>query len=116
MPFKCKVNINDICMIDAKLLFMLSYFCIYAEKNNLPVVITSIMDEVEGRAHKTHIEGRAIDISTKDWPEENIAEVEYEFNLLFEDIAAVSASDGTPRAVVVHDAGKGLHFHLQCIK
>ena len=105
---------TDFMFLNPKLLVIFAELCIYAHNNNLPVVITSMIEDVPGRKFKTHSEGRAIDISTKGWSLKNIKEVEYNFNDWFEDIGAISASDYKPRAVVYHKIPGGVdHFHFQ---
>ena len=89
-------------------------FTQYAAIEGLPVEITSVFEHVEERQSRTHEEGRAIDISIRGWNEVQIAEVTTLLNTRMVGIAAISSSDGAPRAVVVHEIGAlGRHFHLQ---
>ena len=115
MPFTCKeeVNIQDLEVIHYNLLFLFAIFYQYATYHDLPVKVTSIMEHVDGRLTKTHAQGRAIDLSLKGWTEEHIKDVSDILNTHCKDIAAISASDGVPRAVVVHGKDENRHFHLQ---
>jgi len=115
------VKLEDLLMIKSELMLAFSLFRIFADRNNLPVNVTSVISDREDvvAVSRTHEEGRAIDISTKGWPEHKIREaVEY---MLYKDkeemIGAVSLSDGQRRIIIHHEyMGQGDHFHLQVSK
>lgn len=111
---KQETDINDLMYFNPKLLLLFAELCVYAHNNNLPVVITSMREDVPGREYKTHKEGRAFDVSTKGWDIKNIKEVEYNFNDQFCDIAAIGYESRKPKAVVYHKINDGAyHFHFQ---
>lgn len=104
-------------MVKVELLFAITLFRLFAETNGLPVVETSFMEREGIVATSTsHEEGRAIDFSSKGWPEHKIREV-VEW-MLYRDleykIGAISESDGFRRLIIHHEhEGQGLHFHIQ---
>lgn len=114
--FTCKegVDIEDFQYMSPYLMSMFSYFLGYCLQHNLPCVITSIKDEAKGRVSKTHEQGRAFDASVRGWSEFHIQRVIHLMNNKFKHIAAISASDGQPRAIVYHKVkGNAWHFHAQ---
>lgn len=72
---------------------------------------TDAEDRVLNRVSKTHQEGRAIDLSCREWKKENIEEFIAYFSHKYAHIAAVGMSG--PRLIVHHDSGHGAHFHVQ---
>lgn len=112
---KQEVDINDITMIHTNLMILLTAFIIYCENHGKNATITSMIhDEVEGRISRTHSEGRAFDASVRGWTRTQIEKLVMVFNSRFKEIAAISASDGVPRAVVHHKTDKGAyHLHFQ---
>ena len=109
------IVLEDLMLLNPKVLIVLGHFLTYAETNNLPRVITSIKSD---RGHvvstsTTHEEGRAIDMSSAGWSKEDIdgliAYLDWEVGHL----GAISASDLKQRVVIHHDSGSGPHFHLQ---
>lgn len=81
------------------------------------VVTSTIRTHEENKAigsvSRTHVEGRAADIRSRNFDNIAIKEFIKFFNHKYEDIAAISRSDGKPRLVVYHDSGNGSHFHVQ---
>ena len=110
--FKRGVEASELGLVTANLFYLFAMFTQYSAIRGLPVTITCIKQHVSGRKYRTHAEGRAIDLSVKGWSDRDIAEVTDLFNEQYKDIAAISARDGVPRAVVVHK-GTAKHFHLQ---
>lgn len=110
----CKLE--DIMALNPKVLIIFSTFLDYAVNNNLPVKVTSIFSDRENiiSQSKTHEEFRAIDVSLNGWDEKNIEKVVKLINVKHKEIAAISASDYVPRAIVTHNVGYGFHAHLQC--
>lgn len=108
-------NIEDITMINPKLLVMLATILEFADGKNLPVVISSIInDRINvNSVSKTHQEGRALDISTIGWDIDDINELKLVMSK-HDNIAALSFSTLKPSPVVYHDSGYGPHLHIQC--
>lgn len=114
--FTCKdgVNIEDLMYMNPYLLKMLTSLALYCSEHQLPCVVTSIMDDAEGRVSKTHEQGRAFDVSVRDWPELHIHRVVHQFNQKYKDVGAISSKDGKSRPVVYHKVdGNAFHFHFQ---
>lgn len=86
----------------------------YCQGHGLPLVITRIIDKKIPGVSKTntHAEGRAIDISVRDWGEEDIKNIVDYFNTKYYHSGAFSLSDGNPRYMVDH-AGTARHIHIQ---
>jgi hypothetical protein len=89
----------------------------WAESKGLPVKITDAVstrdeDKELDRLSATHREGRAFDISTKDWPRDLIDECRMVFFAKYRLLAAIGEG-GEPRPIVYHDSGHGFHIHCQ---
>ena len=110
---KPNVSLEDMMMLDPRLIGMFSHFLIYALDLGLPVNVTSMIDEANGRVSRSHKEGRAIDISAKGWTHEQAKQAETLFKRWYRPIGAISSKTGKPNAVYYHNAGSGWHFHLQ---
>jgi hypothetical protein len=118
MLFEIKddINLNDLQEMQPALLILWTATVLYCKEHRLPCKITSISsDRKNVRAvSKTHEEGRALDISTRGWREQDVLRFVYLMNQDYREIAAVSASDGEPRAAVWHNYNEqGEHIHLQ---
>lgn len=134
-PHKPGVNPGDWAKVKNGLViiaFAVAYFCF---KRKLPLLFSSIIREgIPGvSTSKTHIEGRAFDISVKGWTEKDILDLAFFINETFE-IGAVSASTGKETAAVyepreywkegdkipagskVGDIKKEAHLHFQTAK
>lgn len=118
--FKCKreSDIAQLNSINPFLFKMLAHIIVMCSEHGVTPVITSVIRTPEenaavGAVSKTHIEGRAIDISIRGWDKDFIKQVETEINFLFSNVGAISASTGKPRPIVVHDVGFGAHIHVQ---
>ena len=114
----CDVSIVDFFKIDPMLGVVFYYFVKYAKENNLPVVVTSMIDSPEiskrlNRVSTTHDDGRAIDISAKDWPLLHCHRVTTKINDKYARDYGTCPPNGKPRVVVFHNSGHGDHFHLQ---
>jgi len=107
------VDLGDLMLIHPNLMQLFSAFLLYCGEFKLPCVVTSVVEHLDVRVSMTHDDGRAIDISVKGWDDFHIHRIQYHLNKKFADIAAISYSDGLPRAIVYHDVGLGKHFHLQ---
>lgn len=112
---KPEVDLNDLKMLHPALFYILADVFAYCAKYTLPCNITSIIsgrDNVKSSS-KTHQEGRAFDLSTRDWSEFHIHRIEKFINKRHAHIAAISSNDARPRAAVYHDSGYGAHLHFQ---
>lgn len=112
---KPEVNISDLQNIKPELMMLFAAFVYYCNKVGKLAVITSIItDSVVGRKSKTHDQGRAFDARALGWSDAEVNKLVKYFNRKFVDIAAISASDREPRAVVHHKVdGNAYHFHFQ---
>ena len=113
----CKegVDFNEFMLLSPYLIFLFGAFTLWCHQHDLPVRITSVVDDYQGRrASPSHAQGRAIDISVNGWPLHKIQQAIDHFNKEYEHIAALSFSDGKPRAIVYHRVDGGAwHLHLQ---
>jgi len=111
---KPEIDINDLMFMHPNALKLLVAFISYANGDGKPATVTSLLDEVEGRATKTHRQGRAFDASVRGWKVSEVEILVNKFNIKYKDIAAISASDLVPRAVVFHKIKDGVfHLHFQ---
>ena len=116
---KEEVNLEDIMELHPNCLGLLYAFIMYCNFKGLPCKITSIKDEAAGRVSRSHAQGRAVDISARGFSTDDIDDALIHFNKNYENIAAISAKDLKPRALVYHqaklpDGSLGVaHFHLQ---
>lgn len=110
------ICLDDICMLHPNLIIMFGTVLNFASKNNLPVVVTSMVgDRGSVKAvSKTHEQGRALDLSVKGWSHEKIEELNEIIDKKHSDIGAISAKTLKPRPFVFHNyRGQGDHIHLQ---
>lgn len=85
---------------------------------NVPFLITCTVSTPEEdilleRTSKTHVEGRAADLSRQSWPQDKIDKFQLVFNEKYKDVAAISAETGKPLLILQHNNGNGFHFHVQ---
>jgi hypothetical protein len=115
--FECKhgVCLDDIQMIHPNLFIMLSTVLSYSAKHDLPVVITSLINDRDGVVSKssTHSTGRAVDLSIRGWNDHHLNDLELLINTKHSDIGAISASTLKPRPILIHNVSYGAHMHLQ---
>lgn len=95
--------------------FDMAHWC---EIRNLPFVITSTVsthdeDKKLKRRSKTHVSGRAFDMSLRDWSEKDINLFRTEYNKRYSNIASISTYTGQPTLIVRHNSGHGDHLHIQ---
>lgn len=120
---KSNLDTGHFLYIHPNLMMMLGFVLNFAAERDITVCITSMIRTPEenravGAVSRTHIEGRALDVSLRPefgWREEDVNELQDELERRFADIAAVVWQDDMliPRPMVVHDAGSGEHLHLQ---
>lgn len=116
LQVKESVFVEDLLMVNPKLLIALGHFIMYAEKHNLPVTITSIIHDRKNVASvsRTHEDGRAVDIRSRDWPKKHIEGVVDHMMHIANHYGAISASDYERRVIIHHKVkGGGEHFHIQ---
>tara|TARA_Y100000004_G_scaffold68047_2_gene76323 strand:- start:409 stop:816 length:408 start_codon:yes stop_codon:yes gene_type:complete len=118
--FKTKydIDLDDLQKLQPAIWIIFTGALLYCHRNGLTCRITSIIsdrgDDVNARAKsKTHQSGRAIDIGVREedgWTDLHISRLTYLLCKDYEDIAALSHSDLSPRAAIA----KSDHIHLQC--
>lgn len=122
LPHKPGVDKNDWYKVKNNLILLALAVAFYCSKKGLPLVFTSIIREgiPSVSISKTHIEGRAFDISVKDWSQKDIMDLVMWINQTFS-IGAVSLSNGQENEVVYEpreywpngDLKKEAHLHFQ---
>lgn len=132
LPHKDGVNRSDWQKVKNNLVLMALAVAWYCYKRNLPLLFSSIIREgiLGVSVSKTHIEGRAFDISVKGWTEKDILDLVLWMNETF-NIGATSISDGKEREVIyepreywkegdkipagkkIGDIKKEAHLHIQ---
>lgn len=114
ISLKQHIKVHDILVLHPNLYLIITYAYQYAVTYELPFMITSLADEYSGRVSRSHIEGRACDLSVRGWSQFHIARLTNKINKQFKNIGAISLSDGVSRACVYHTMeGGAYHFHLQ---
>jgi hypothetical protein len=91
----------------------LGHYLDFCDKYRLPVMITNIKEKFPQSTSDTHPEGRAFDVSVKNWSEDRIHLCVNRLNEKLRDIGAVSARSGKIVAALYHDIGLGAHIHIQ---
>lgn len=115
------IELKDLMYIHPQLFIILAAVNIFCYENNLRCEITSAvrtkeLDAKLGAVSVTHQEGRAIDISIKDFPKEKLSKLESLINSRFAHIGALSGKTLESKPIVIHDNGNGPHIHLQVRK
>ena len=115
---KDDVNCEDILYMNPWLLKIYAFTIGFCHQNGIKPVITSIHRKPNDGFSKssTHQTFRAFDLSAKSihgWDFEKTKLFIEKVNEKFKHYGAISASDYEQRPIVYHDAGSGLHFHLQ---
>lgn len=114
---KCKqtdgVKFSDFQYMRPRLMLVLSYISEYCKNNGMPLMITSLFTDYAGeRVSKSHEDGRAFDMSIKNWPEREIDKFKKHMKQ-FNKYGAYSRSDFKQRLVVDHGKGDNRHLHIQ---
>jgi hypothetical protein len=76
-------------------------------------VTTTEEDKALGRSSVTHQQGRAFDLRTRDWTQEQINLFMSHFTDKYGSLGAIGSRTGKPTLIVYHNAGHGPHFHIQ---
>lgn len=89
----------------------------FCKRRGKPFVLTETLttaeeDKALGRVSISHQEGRAVDIRTRDWPEEFRELFIAHFSGIYGSLGAIS-KDGKRNLLVYHDSGHGAHIHAQ---
>lgn len=120
--FNCKdpYELHELRMIHPKLMLVFAALNYWCDNRSLPLVITSIIRTEEenkrvGAKSRTHIEGRAMDISVKDWDEQDIMEAQRFLEGEYYHWGAISKDTQKRRLVVLHK-GTAMHLHIQIAK
>lgn len=98
-------------------LMILCDMCIWCEQKQLRFVISDAVSDLKedtelNRTSKTHREGRAFDLSMRDWDRDTKLEFKRIFSAKYRHLAALDAQ-GNENLIVMHDAGTGDHAHVQ---
>jgi hypothetical protein len=104
---------KDLQRMSPKLFIVWGYFTLFATERDLPIEVTNIKEKFNVSVSNTHPEGRAIDVSVRDWSILEIGELKGYLEAKVGHLGAISLRTNKPRVVVYHDAGLGSHFHLQ---
>jgi hypothetical protein len=93
----------------------------YCDSYGMPFVVTETVttadeDAKQGRSSSSHRDCRAIDLRTFHWPESFIKQFVDYFTDKYNDIGAVSFSDGKRRFIVDKSKTKQPHLHVQLDK
>lgn len=132
LSHKSGVDPTDWEKVKNNLVLMALAVAFFCSKRGLPLLFTSIIREgIPGvSVSKTHIEGRAFDISVRGWKESDILDLVHWMNETFR-IGAISAKTGEENEVVyepreywktgdklppgakVGDIKKEAHLHIQ---
>ena len=113
ITLKPEIDVFDLLKVDPAILEMIAFTSDYCYKYNLNCVITSLMEEVDGRKHSTHTDGRAVDFHCSTWNPFQIHRFLHEFKKKFKSKGAYN-SKGDIRPIVYHKVeGGAKHLHMQ---
>lgn len=114
--YKCKHegDMFGLALIHPMLLFIFADLSLYCNELDIPVVITRVIGEKipDISTSDTHSEGRAIDISVRNWAEEDIKAVEKYINDKYAEDYGTSRTGKNPIVFLDH-VGTARHIHLQ---
>jgi hypothetical protein len=113
MEFKSDVNPFDLQHLQPATWILLTAVKLYCHNEKLPLVITSLISDRQGiglkTVSKTHDSGRAFDIRSRNWTQEDVDRFVAYFNTHYYDIGALSYKDKKVRVAKHHNN----HIHLQ---
>ncbi len=103
--------------MNATLAILYAYASIFAFNNNLPIRITSHLEDKNHprpkvRVFNTHKDGRALDLSVRGWSRSKMVELCKRMNKELAHFGAISYYSKKAKPCVLH-RGRGLHIHLQ---
>lgn len=115
VEFKKDVDVRDINRLKSNCIILLSEVINFCNHKRLPCVITSLITDRVGLVtrSRTHQDGRAFDISIKDWTKMDIEDCTNHFNTYYRNIAAISAETKKPLAAKYGDKDHLDHIHFQ---
>ncbi len=107
-------KVRDLQMMTPKLIIAFGYLSMFCQKNNLPLTITNIIHKFPQSKSNTHPEGRALDISVRNWRYDDINNAKAYMEKVAGHLGALSSSDRQRRVFVYHQVPGGKpHIHLQ---
>ena len=110
------IDLEDLKELQPATFVLFTHAVLFCQEHNLALKITSLKSDRKNvqSVSTTHSTGRAIDISVNGWPKTLIHKFVFDTNRMYREIAAISHSDGKPRAAIYHNyKGQGEHIHLQ---
>jgi hypothetical protein len=115
MKVKDGVNFGDLQEVKIALWLLITHAELYCGANKLELVLTSIKGDRDNikASSKTHSDGRAVDISVRDWTRKQIDVFVFNMNTKFKSIGAISGKSGQSVVALYHDVGYGAHINLQ---
>ena len=120
IKFKHEVDRQLFPYLSPNLIMALGDMAAWAKQKGLPFVITETItsekrDIARGiaRKSKSHVEGRAVDVSVKKWSKVEAENFHDYFDIRYQSIAARSYSTGLANMVVYGLPGHTDHFHIQ---
>lgn len=107
--------------VKANLKFIILDMASYFNANGHEFIITDVLSEVQEdkklkRISSSHREGRAVDVSVRNIPEDFLQTFEEKFEKMYANEAAISKVSGLPNLIVHHNVGSGDHLHIQVKK
>ena len=114
--FKIKKDLNRFLNLHPVAFMLLAQMRLYCHDNGLRFRVTSTVstkkeDQDLNRVSSTHREGRAFDLSIRDWSEYELNNFIGEFELRYGHFGAVSR--GGERRLIVDHTGSARHLHIQ---
>jgi hypothetical protein len=117
IEFKEKKNEKLFYFLHPVLIGAIADMALWINRNSLSCIITdTISTHIEDvklkRVSASHRQRRALDMSSKNWPDKLIKDFEATFNEKYKSIGSISQKDLKPRMVLYHNNGNGAHFHI----
>lgn len=107
-------KINELLELQPEVLIVFGHFCRFATDRKLPIIVTNILEDAKGSKSKTHSTARALDISSKGWDLNQIAECLCYVRSNVGYLGAISATTNQPNVIMYHAVEGGeFHFHMQ---
>ena len=113
IEFKKEIDLRDLSRMKFTIIKVLFDFADYCRANDLPCLITSLMEDVKYRKSLTHIQGRAFDASVRGFSEEDIQALLLEFNGKYANQVGTAPKGKDPKVVICHGDAKHLHFQIR---
>lgn len=115
IEFKHDIDPRDLQKLQPAAWILFTAANLFLEERGYKCIITSLISDRKNvtAISKTHEQGRAFDLSTHFWSLQTVADFIRIMNRDYQDIAAISYSDGVKRAAVYHNGAGGNHMHCQ---